>query len=604
MFSRARPNAGVWGLTALLAIAALTIWAVALRTLHSNNAATTNHADVPWLLVAVVFYLAEANVVHVYRKGDAHTFSLSEVPLVVGLFFLSPAGLVTAYLLGSGTALVVHRHQRSTKLCFNLAHFALSAVLAELVFHALITNPVTDIGPNTWIPLAAAALASALVGLVAVQAVIGVSQGRLPTTDIKQVKEIAVLGGIATVVNASLGIVAVSLAWDHPANAWALAVPLVIVVVAYRAYLAERDKRTGLQFLYQSAQLLQGTQDVADATTSLLTQACAMFRAHRAELVLFPGGDGSRALRADVDADGHVRPLGQAQFDAADLVLASLASDRQGVLVHHNKVVNRRRLRDRLLKPVNRNSKQPVDGMVATLDTERGPIGMLKVHQRLDAVSAFNEDELRLLQTLANHVATALANGQLKQSLKDLRASEKTLRQQALHDPLTGLGNRTLFADRLRDALVSDDHTHQTTAVVFIDLDDFKSVNDTFGHQAGDEVLRVTAARIRECLRPSDTAARLGGDEFAVLLPDVPDASRAMAVAQRIREAVEVPVQAGDHIIVVGASLGVSLGAAESARIDDMLERADAAMYRVKAAGKGDVQLVETRRLSADRTGG
>jgi diguanylate cyclase (GGDEF)-like protein len=130
--------------------------------------------------------------------------------------------------------------------------------------------------------------------------------------------------------------------------------------------------------------------------------------------------------------------------------------------------------------------------------------------------------------------------------------------------------------------------------VIFIDLDDFKSVNDTFGHQAGDEVLRQTAERIRDCLRPSDTAARLGGDEFAVLLPDVPDSSRAMAVAQRIREAVEAPVQAGDHVIVVSASLGVSLGTAESARVDDMVERADAAMYQVKAAGKGDVQLVET----------
>ncbi len=580
-------TAGVWGLTALLGTSALVVGATELRHVQTP----TGHTHVPWLFVAAAFYLAESNVVHVYRKGDAHTFSLSEVPLVVGLFFLTPTALVAAYLAGAGTALVVHRRQRPTKLCFNLAQFALAAVLADVVFHGLLPASThvhaaapQDVSTGTWLPLAAAALVSALVGAVAVQSVIGVCQGRLPTGD---VKEVAVLGGVAALVNASLGIVAVSLAWDHPANTWALAVPLVIVVVAYRAYLAEREKRTGLQFLYQSAHLLQGTPDVGEATAQLLAQTRAMFRAQSAELVLFPGGDGSRALRASVDADGHVRLLSQAQFVPADLVLASLASDRQGVLVRGGRPVRTRRF----ARWHAAAKRTPIDGMVATLDSERGPIGMLRVHHRLDAVSAFNDDELRLLQTLANHVATALANGQLQQSLTELRAQERELRQQALHDPLTGLANRSLFAERLREALAEE---HETTAVVFIDLDDFKSVNDTFGHPAGDEVLRATAARIRDCLRPSDTAARLGGDEFAVLLPDVPDASRALAMAQRIREAVEAPVAAGNHVVVVGASLGVSLGTAESVRIEDMLERADAAMYRVKAAGKGDVQLVDT----------
>jgi diguanylate cyclase (GGDEF)-like protein len=597
MSTRAQRTAGVWGLTALLATAALAIWMTTLRALHATSNANSNahsHTHVPWLLVAAAFYLAEANVVHVYRRGDAHTFSLSEVPLVVGLFFLSPAGLVTACLAGAGTALVLHRRQRPTKLCFNLAHFALSAVLAELVFHAALattttttTTTPTDIGVGTWMPLAAAAFVGALVGAVAVQTVIAISQGRLPTGD---VKEATVLGGVATVVNASLGIIAVSLAWDHPANTWALAVPLVIVVVAYRAYLAEREKRTGLQFLYQSAQLLQATNDVGDATARLLGQVCTMFRSQRAELVLFPGGDGSRALRATVTAEGDVHPLGRGHLDPADLVLASLASDGQGVFVHNGRVVKTSRLA-RLTRRSPRRT--PIGGMVATLDADRGPFGMLCVHDRLDAVSAFDNDELRLLQTLANHVATALANGQLKQSLSELRTSERELRQQALHDPLTGLGNRSLFGQRVREAVAARKDS-ASAAVIFIDLDDFKSVNDTFGHQAGDEVLRQTAERIRDCLRPSDTAARLGGDEFAVLLPDVPDSSRAMAVAQRIREAVEAPVQAGDHVIVVSASLGVSLGTAESARVDDMVERADAAMYQVKAAGKGDVQLVET----------
>ncbi|TMK84959.1 MAG: hypothetical protein E6G57_14385, partial [Actinobacteria bacterium] len=235
MTTQQRRTVGVWTLTAALAATATAVWALALRT---QLATTTKHTDVPWFLVAALFYLAEANVVHVYRRGDAHTFSLSEVPLVVGLFFLTPAGLVTACLLGAGTALVLHRRQRPTKLCFNLAQFALAAVLAELVFHALLTTQPKDIGAGAWLPLLAAAFLSAIVGAVAVQTVIAISQGEPPASSLA---EVTVLGAIATVVNASLGIVAVSLAWDHPANTWALAVPLVVVVVAYRAYLAERD---------------------------------------------------------------------------------------------------------------------------------------------------------------------------------------------------------------------------------------------------------------------------------------------------------------------------------------------------------------------------
>jgi diguanylate cyclase (GGDEF)-like protein len=576
MAGRPWRSVGVWLLTAALTIGALTVWAVALR--HARPIPSPTH--VPWLLLACLFYLAEANVVHVYRRGDAHTFSLSEVPLVVGLFFFGPAGLVSAYLLGAGAALVVHRHQRPTKLFFNLSHFALGAVLAEVVFHGILPARPSDIGVGTWLPLVGAAFTSAIVGAVAVQGVIAISQGRQAASS---VGEVVVLGGIATLVNASLGLVAVSLAWDHPANAWALVVPLVIVVVAYRAYLAERDKRKSLQFLYQSAQLLQRTQEVGDATAGLLTQVCSMFRAQWAELLLFPGGDGSRALRAAIDADGQGRPLSRSHLDPAELVMASLASDRHGVMIRDGRVVRTRRRR-----------RTPVDGMVATLENERGPVGMLRVLHRLDSVSAFSDDEMRLLQTLADHVAAALANGQLEHSLGELRARERELRQQALHDPLTGLANRALFADRVREALAGAAQANATTAVVFLDLDDFKAVNDSFGHQVGDEVLRTTAARVRECLRPSDTAARLGGDEFAVLLPDVPDASLAMAVAQRIREAVAAPVQVGGHIVVVGASLGVSLGEAGAVRIEDLLERADAAMYRVKAAGKGAVQLVDT----------
>ena len=141
------------------------------------------------------------------------------------------------------------------------------------------------------------------------------------------------------------------------------------------------------------------------------------------------------------------------------------------------------------------------------------------------------------VEAIASNLLADESVGGLVLNARDIGERKALLDQlahQAFHDPLTGLANRALFAERLREAVSPDraSDPRGATAVVFIDLDNFKSVNDTFGHQAGDEVLRATAARIRDCLRPSDTAARLGGDEFAVLLPDLPDTSRAMAVAQ------------------------------------------------------------------------
>src|SRR5437588_10511651 len=146
MTTQQRRTVGVWTLTAALAATATAVWAIALRT---QLATTTKHTDVPWFLVAALFYLAEANVVHLYFRGDAHTFSLSEVPLVVGLVFLTPSALVLAAGVGSGLAFGAVRRQRPVKLVFNVSQVALGAALAALTFRALAPggNPAPDAWP-------------------------------------------------------------------------------------------------------------------------------------------------------------------------------------------------------------------------------------------------------------------------------------------------------------------------------------------------------------------------------------------------------------------------------------------------------------------------
>src|SRR5439155_3363499 len=126
-----------------------------------------------------------------------------------------------------------------------------------------------------------------------------------------------------------------------------------------------------------------------------------------------------------------------------------------------------------------------------------------------------------------------------------------------------------------------------TLAVLFLDLDDFKTVNDRFGHPAGDQLLREVASRLAGILRPGDTAARLGGDEFAVLLEDLATPDDARTVADRLIESIRSPVRLGGIDAIVGASVGVALSTAASETADDLLRNADFAMYRAKGAGKG-----------------
>ena len=156
----------------------------------------------------------------------------------------------------------------------------------------------------------------------------------------------------------------------------------------------------------------------------------------------------------------------------------------------------------------------------------------------------------------------------------------------ARHDGLTDLPNRTLFYERLEDRL-SDLRTDSgSCAVLCLDLDHFKAVNDSLGHLAGDALLRAVAHRIRVALRAEDTVARLGGDEFAVLLKKVSDLRRVEALAERLIEAVRAPVSFGEQQMQVGLSIGIALAPAHGVDGETLFKRADLALYRAKAEGR------------------
>jgi diguanylate cyclase (GGDEF)-like protein/PAS domain S-box-containing protein len=190
-----------------------------------------------------------------------------------------------------------------------------------------------------------------------------------------------------------------------------------------------------------------------------------------------------------------------------------------------------------------------------------------------------SDEEISLLRAVANILATALARAR----------DELRIRHEAVHDPLTGLANRTLLRDRLEHALAGSEREGEgeTTGVLFVDLDNFKQVNDVYGHARGDLVLVELAKRLRSAVRPADTVARFGGDEFVVICEAVNEQT-ALSLGQRLQAAIRLPLTLDGVPHGLSASIGVALGDRDP---DSLIANADAAVYRAKARGRGHMEL-------------
>ena len=182
------------------------------------------------------------------------------------------------------------------------------------------------------------------------------------------------------------------------------------------------------------------------------------------------------------------------------------------------------------------------------------------------------------------------ANNRLRHDIEERKQVERNIRHMAHHDSLTDLPNRALFRDRLTHAMAQADRYQQKLAVMFLDLDRFKAINDTLGHSLGDQLLRIAAERLRTCVRDCDTVARLGGDEFTVIVEDVVDPQTAGVVAQKIVDTFAQPFNLLGHEVFVTTSIGITVYPDDGEQLDSLLRNADTAMYRAKGCGRNNFQ--------------
>jgi diguanylate cyclase (GGDEF)-like protein len=193
----------------------------------------------------------------------------------------------------------------------------------------------------------------------------------------------------------------------------------------------------------------------------------------------------------------------------------------------------------------------------------------------------------------------ARSNARLRRVVIRLRQEAAQARHFAYHDALTGLPNRALLLDRLRQAMVQAVRLHKQVGVLVLDLDKFKSVNDRLGHAAGDQLLQQVAGRLSQCIRGGDTACRYGGDEFVVMLPEIDGSECADIVAQKIRSQLTAPYELDHGVAEITVSVGIALYRADGQDCSELIKQADLAMYQGKARRRSVAPQATARALSA-----
>ncbi len=447
-------------ITALIvALLALTAW---LAPTLVELPPYLSHVELPWWAVALAFAATDVFVLNVQARRETQTISLSEIPLVLGLYFAAPLALIGGRALGSAVAMIVYRRSPPLKISVNLALILSETSLAVTIFLAL--SPQTPVtGPATWLAAYVAAFAADVMGALVISCIIAARDGGV---DLR-----SLLSGAGSLkvpaLAVTLGLISVSSLNARHETAWLLAGFGVLLLLAFRTYATLAERHLNLERLYRFSQAVSTAVELDEVMRNVLGEAKEVLHSDRATAA-FIGPDGELVARVRLDAAGNLTRSEEPATPEDAWLLDRMVVDARPMLMPRNTRVPEAR---RWLA-----TYEMRDAVVVPLNGDSGVIGALVVADRLGDVRTFEDDDALLLETVANHASVALRNGELIGQL----------RHDALHDALTGLSNRTDLQRRTTIALGAvTEGTSRGAAVMILDLDEFKQVNETLGHAAG-----------------------------------------------------------------------------------------------------------------------
>ncbi|MFN2451424.1 MAG: putative bifunctional diguanylate cyclase/phosphodiesterase [Candidatus Dormibacteria bacterium] len=564
-----------------LGVMGLGLWALFL--VHSG--ALGFRTSVPaWAFLAACV-AASSLTLEVSVQRFPMYLSLNQVPIVVGLFLVPPSLMIGCYLVGALAGAWIRRGPNLVRDLGNLCADSFLVAVAVLVLRGIGVETSDPLSVHNLAALSAAMLATGLLTAGVVEVALSVYRWQV---ELRSMAQGAAVLLVSAMLNASLGVLALLLVVYRPWLFFVLVPPLGLAILARSLYQEKRLEARRMALMYEMSELLHGNTSLVARSNELLDRLAVMFDADRAELMVVT--DRGRALRISSGTGGSESDrVAAIELSSRERrLLARLRADRRVVVQsgEHAPTELRELVRDR----------RADNGMAALLRGGNSEaFGLLLLLAPGAAVGRFSREKSTLLGAIAGQIGQALEHGRLADEVRALELEKVELNQRVFHDPLTRLANRSLFNDRVAHALVRAERSDHPIAVLFVDLDDFKTVNDQHGQAAGDELLTLVAERLRQCIRGADIAARFAGDEFGLLLEQIGGTDDAIAVAERLVASLAQPYQVHGKPVTARASVGVALvsDGAQPLDVAQVLQWADTAMFAAKRRGKGSFAVFE-----------
>lgn len=390
----------VWMLTTSLLLVSVLIW----LGVRAEEPPLAGERSVPLWALALAFGLAEVFVMHIRIARHAQTFSLAEIPLVFGLMFASPGGLVLAQTVGVGVALAVHRRQNPQRLTFNVAQRAFTTLIAVVVVSVCLSAFPAG-WPAVWVGVIGATLVADVIGGMLINVAIALSDDRLRLFD-----EVLGIGTALTVASTALGILAVMVYLQHPASVLLVTAPAATTYLAGKALTDLQRKHDDLLQLQRATGLAQRSLKREDMIPVLLQHMREMFNAEIAEVLLWPEEPGQPLVGCQIGPGDERTEFHSVSPDPAEGLWARVASEREAVLLA-------RPIHDDALRRFF-GERQIRDAIVAPICSDDELLGVITIADRVGYFSTFDEDDLEVLRTLTNHVGVTLRNSLLLERLE------------------------------------------------------------------------------------------------------------------------------------------------------------------------------------------